>query len=353
MGLNAGEDFDAHEDGGGGQRPAQDVPGSVVASVGVLMHGVSMHQPPASSLLIFRMARAGSQIFDANVARFDFHGGRGAVQLDADEALHLAAGLIVVDELAHHMAIDQLDQDIAAGDDVGVVPIIGLDETLQFGAVPDRPHVGRLLAAAGVIELAAKGKETPGPLLIDLAGISLPCVDIELVALHDPPGDVGKFHAAVLDTAVSGVRAGHSVLHLELEIGGLAIAPDAENVLLGLMDSRGFARDYAVFDAPEIRVAVPPLEALAIEDRPEAGFFKRRDVGLGNARHCRQKSQTGQEAYPTGSNHHLSSLPRTLTQLRVAADSSTAPVTSSVSRPSRNVGAAGFPSPRAVRKSAA
>src|SRR5471032_544136 len=119
------------------------------------------------------------------------------------------------------------------------------------------------------------------------------------------------------------------------------------------MDSRCFARDYAVFDAPEIRVAVPPLEALAIEDRPEAGFFKRRDVGLGNARHCRQKSQTGQEAYPTGSNHHLSSLPRILTQLRVAADSSTAPVTSSVSRPSRNVGAAGFPSPKAVRKSAA
>src|SRR5471032_2946023 len=63
MGLNAGEDFDDHEDGGGGQRPAQDVPGSVVVTVGVLMHGVSMHQPPASSLLIFRMAMAGSQIF--------------------------------------------------------------------------------------------------------------------------------------------------------------------------------------------------------------------------------------------------------------------------------------------------
>src|SRR5947209_16672127 len=44
---------------------------------------------------------------------------------------------------------------------------------------------------------------------------------------------------------------------------------------------------------------------------------------------------------------------RTLTQLRLAADSKTASVTSSVNRPSLNVGGRDLPPPAAVRKSAA
>ena len=51
------------------------------------------------------------------------------MQLNADEAVHFASGLIVVDELAHYMAVDELDQDVASGNDVYVVPIFQLDES--------------------------------------------------------------------------------------------------------------------------------------------------------------------------------------------------------------------------------
>src|SRR5205085_3541634 len=98
-----------------------------------------------------------------------------------------------------------------------------------------------------------------------------------LVAFHDPFGNVGKLHAAVLDTAIAGVRARESVLQLKFEIGGPGVAPDAEDVLRGLVIGPGFAYDGAIFHAPEIRVAVPALHTLAVEDRAEAGFFQSRD----------------------------------------------------------------------------
>ena len=70
--------------------------------------------------------------------QLDLHGVSGAVKLDADEPVHLAAGLVVIDELAHDAAVDQLDDGIAAGDDVDVVPVFDLDEGLELGTVSER-----------------------------------------------------------------------------------------------------------------------------------------------------------------------------------------------------------------------
>src|SRR5437879_8781602 len=101
-----------------------------------------------------------------------------------------------------------------------VVPVLDLDETLELGAIAHRPDIGGLLAIGYVIKLAAKRQETAGALLVNLAGVRLPGIDIELVALHDPFGDIGPLQAAVLDAAVSGVRPGAPVLQLEFEVGG-------------------------------------------------------------------------------------------------------------------------------------
>src|SRR5262249_6054175 len=72
------------------------------------------------------------QIFDANVARFNLHRTGSFMQLNPDEPFHFTSGLVVVDNLAHHAAVDELDQHVSAGDDMDVVPVLDLDQALQL-----------------------------------------------------------------------------------------------------------------------------------------------------------------------------------------------------------------------------
>src|SRR5258707_12877961 len=95
----------------------------------------------------------------------------------------------------------------------------------QLRAVAQRRDRSRFLSVANVCELAPQREKAAAPFFIDLAGETLLRVDVGLITLHHPLGDVRPLDAAVLDAAVSAIRARQTVLHLEFEIGGLAIAP--------------------------------------------------------------------------------------------------------------------------------
>src|SRR5688572_19210512 len=80
--------------------------------------------------------------FDSDVSHFDLHG-RPDVRLYADQAFHLAIGGVVIDQHAHHLAIEDLDQSIAARDQVECIPIALFDEFLQLGIITDRSGASR------------------------------------------------------------------------------------------------------------------------------------------------------------------------------------------------------------------
>src|SRR5262249_52684602 len=159
--------------------------------------------------------------------------------------------LVVVDQLAHQVAVHNLNDQVAARDDIDVIPVVDLDEVLELRAIAYRPDIRRLLAVRNNVDLTAQRQKPAAALFVNLAGVLLARVDIGLVALHDPLRNVRKLYAAVLYAAVSGVGARDAVLQLQLEIRGLAAAPDAKNVLRGLMLGSGFSRDRSVFDSPE------------------------------------------------------------------------------------------------------
>ena len=75
------------------------------------------------------------------------------------------------------------------------------------------------------------------------------------------------FLAAILDARVA---ADDLVLEPQHEVIDRSLPPDQERVALGRILLGGVAGDRAVLDAPELRVAVPAVEVLAVEDRLEA-----------------------------------------------------------------------------------
>ena len=101
-------------------------------------------------------------------------------------------------------------------------------------------------------------------LIVDVARIETAEVDVGLIALERPLAYRGQFLAAVLNAAV---RAVQPELELELEIAHRLAAPDEKTVRLQGLLRRGFADDFAVLDSPDVRVAVPAIQALAVEDR--------------------------------------------------------------------------------------
>src|SRR5262249_13574700 len=143
---------------------------------------------------------------------------------------------VVVDEDAGDGAVQDLNDRVAARDDVDLVPVVGLDDRLQLvGALLQVADDLRAAAVGHVDRLAAHGQKAPAPLLVDLAGELVGEVDVGLVPFHHPLADLGtsgKLHAADLHAAVGGV---HLELDLELEVLRLATAPDQEGVLLDLI----------------------------------------------------------------------------------------------------------------------
>src|SRR2546426_10998294 len=107
------------------------------------------------------------------------------MELNADQPGHLAAVLVVIDEHGHHVAINDVDQDIAPRDDLEIVPVVCLDVALQGRIVSERsddtglfgfPEVGY---QAAPVYKAARSRLAPS-LVVEHACILLCRVDIGL-----------------------------------------------------------------------------------------------------------------------------------------------------------------------------
>ena len=66
----------------------------------------------------------------------------------------------------------------------------------------------------------------------------------------------------------------------QLEVADVSLAPDEERVSLGRLVGRRLAGDRAVLDAPEVGIAVPAVERLAVEERLKSRLVGR--VSRGN-----------------------------------------------------------------------
>src|ERR1019366_1394985 len=208
------------------------------------------------------------------MAGFGLHGG-GFVYLGAHEGGGVAPGGIVVDQHAGDTAVEQLDDGVAAGDEVEVIPVLAFDQILQLRAIADGADDCGFLALADIAELAAHGEKAAPALFVDLAGVLLLAIHVGLVALHGE-FDIGEFDAAKLDAAV---EAGEFELELQFEIRRTAAAPDEEGILDGLPVGGRLPADGAVFHAPEMRIAFPAGEGFAVEDGLVAGFLDGRYHG--------------------------------------------------------------------------
>ena len=74
------------------------------------------------------------QVLQVDIPELDLHR-RSHVQLHADEPLHRSIRLIVVDEQRRDMSVQYVNQRVAAGDDLELIPVIDLDDGLQRFAV--------------------------------------------------------------------------------------------------------------------------------------------------------------------------------------------------------------------------
>src|ERR1017187_7860250 len=237
-------------------------------------------ETPASSATFLMLGIAVRlQFLQADMPRFDLHR-RTLVNLDADQPFKFTTCGIVVNQHAGDAAVEHLDDGVAAGDQVEFVPILAFDQLLQFLAIANGADDRGLLPLADIGELAAHGEKAAAALFVYLAGVALLAVHIGLVALHGEL-DVGEFDAAELDAAV---EAGQLELELQFEIGRTAAPPDEERVLDGLLVGGSLADDGAVFDAPELRIAFPSGQRLAIEDGLVAGFLDGWNHGPASAR---------------------------------------------------------------------
>ncbi len=222
--------------------------------------------------------------FEVDVA--DEDAGWGAFELDTDLAGEIVGGVgIVVDEDGHEVAVDEVEEDAAAGDDFVLVPVVGADVAAEGFAVFEGADEGGWVVRAGLDDLASPGDDAEGGIFgVELAGVGLVGgvdgePEVGLRAGHEPvevaggfegakglgPGEAGL--AAVLDAAAAADLA----LDFELEIEvvyGEVFAPEVgvgDGVVLG-----GFADDGAVGDVPEAGVAFPGGEGCAVEERGEA-----------------------------------------------------------------------------------
>ena len=176
--------------------------------------------------------------------------------------------------------VDLLDDVVSAGDDVVAVPVPILDRLGELLRVAELLDELRLVVRADADFLAALGEDAAVVLAVADAGVLVVVVHVGLVAGDSPLAPLRRvLPTAELDAGVGEAGVGHAELERKLEIGRPAAAPNEERVPLGGVLLGRLAGDRAVLDAPEPRIAVPTLKALAVEDRPEAGVVRRGAAG--------------------------------------------------------------------------
>src|SRR5262245_64063690 len=117
-----------------------------------------------------------------------------------------------------------MDQVVAARGDRVLVPVLGLDRSLDRVRFADGADDLDLPGSVDDGLLSALGQDTAPLLLVQDPGVALPGLDVRLVPARDP---VAQVLAAVLN---AGVPANDAVREPELEVLDGALAPDQEGV---------------------------------------------------------------------------------------------------------------------------
>ena len=103
-----------------------------------------------------------------------------------------------------------------------------------------------------------------------------------LVAANDP--FVADLFSDVLRAVLdSRVAADDLVLQFQLEVTCLTTLPDDERVALGRVALGRLPGDRPILDRPELRVAIPVLQRLAVKDRLEAILCRASRPGIRGA----------------------------------------------------------------------
>ena len=202
------------------------------------------------------------------------------MHLEGEQAFEFAVLGVVVDEFDGDLAVDLVDQAVALRDDDILMPLGEIDlHGIVFGGEP----LGGLVVDDDA--LAVLHEDAAAALVIDHAVVRRVGMDVALVATDDPLADFRQRLAAILDAGVAG-----GALHLGAQFEVLHDAvPDEELIVGEMVRSLGLAGDRAVFDGPQLRVAVPAGQGLAVEQRLEAILGGKRGEGR------QQERQQGRE----------------------------------------------------------
>lgn len=196
------------------------------------------------------------QFFEHDVLDMDLHGG-AAVDLEGEEAFEGAFGFFEVGELHGRFAVDLVHEVVSLRDDGVLVPLghIGLDEVVL---AREPFHAGGVDDNA----LAVLRDDAASAFLIHHGAVGRVRVNVALVAA-DGPFFVGVLAAAVLDAGVVALLADFG---LQFEVFDLPAAPDEKLIVVQLLRSGRVADDLAIFDLPQLRIAIPAGEVFAVED---------------------------------------------------------------------------------------
>ena len=109
------------------------------------------------------------------------------MDLEPEQSLRCAPLHIVVDEDRGDVAVDDVDERVAARDQVDRVPFTRLDQPLQLvGGAFEIANDLRLGVRSDVDRLSAHHDDAAAALLVDHAGELVGEVDVGLVALEHP-----------------------------------------------------------------------------------------------------------------------------------------------------------------------
>ena len=197
----------------------------------------------------------------------DFHR-RSDVNLDADEAPKSAVDPVVVDHFAHDVAVQDMNHEIPTHYKVVFVPIVYLNERLEFFGRPKRGDDLRIGSRGDMNHVAAPCENGAATLLIILPGVDVLAVYVRLRTAQYPMAAV-DFDAAIVDSTVAEIA--NTILGLKFKVFRLAAMPDDKTVVLEQIGRRYFANQFAVFGTPVCSISVPSIESLAVEDGRKAG----------------------------------------------------------------------------------
>ena len=185
---------------------------------------------------------------------------------------------------------------VAIGDDDVVIPVLFLQRIDDLLLLRRLANDLRLAVVSDLDLLATLCQHAAPSFFIERSRPGPCAIKIGLVALDDP---LLHFLAAILH---AGIAADNLKLQPQLKIADFALSPDEKGVSLRRLLGSGLAGNRAVFDAPEVRVAIPALERLAVEEGRKAGLVFG-EGGNGNER----KQQQNPAQPDNGSSHERGS----------------------------------------------